>query len=63
MEDARVVIKDVYLVASCYCFAYYGAERNDFFTARGVRLFLLPQRMILLYCDVCGKVVVVSELP
>lgn len=30
MEDARVVIMIVYLVA-CYCFAYYGVQRNDFF--------------------------------
>ena len=51
------------VVASRYCFKYYGAERNDFFAARGVRLFLLSQRMILLYCDFCGEVVVVSELP
>ena len=59
MEDARVVIMVVYLVA-CYCFAYYGVERNEFFSAHAVRLFLLPQLMILLYCDVRGEVMVVS---
>ena len=50
------------VVASRYCFGYYGAERSDFFAARGVRLFLPSQRMILLYCDVCGEVVKYRQL-